>query len=352
MRRPSAWCATCAGSAGASYAPAAWEEATTLDLGGGAAPLPWVTSAGALCGRRARRHDDGSSWRRCRRRRRARACSTFAAARARSPPRSAPAAAAARCGSTCSTPTPSRCTRRGATSPTPRRTCSPTASRRCRGGRFDWIVSNPPVHNGLQTDFKVLRLLVRGAARRLRSGGELFVVVQTYVPLGAMLAAQPKLEDVRTLSDDGRFSVWAARKKAKGGGGGEGEGERWGRGSASRVAISSARLLRANGFRPRTPTSKLLTWPAAARKCGPPSAKRPSCRLRWRSEHGAHRGGRRRGAVAESRAACTGGKHPVAAAAQRAARAAPPALALRQLVARVRAAFALLVSASSRGDRT
>ena len=33
-----------------------------------------------------------------------------------------------------------------------------------------------------------------------------------------MLAAQPKLEDVRTLSDDGRFSVWAARKKAKGGG--------------------------------------------------------------------------------------------------------------------------------------
>ena len=87
-----------------------------------------------------------------------------------------------------------------------------------RRPRFDWIVSNPPVHNGLQTDFKVLRLLVRGAARRLRSGGELFVVVQTYVPLGAMLADQPKLEDVRTLSDDGRFSVWAARKKAKGGG--------------------------------------------------------------------------------------------------------------------------------------
>ena len=87
-----------------------------------------------------------------------------------------------------------------------------------RRPRFDWIVSNPPVHNGLQTDFKVLRLLVRGAARRLRSGGELFVVVQTYVPLGAMLADLPKLEDVRTLSDDGRFSVWAARKKAKGGG--------------------------------------------------------------------------------------------------------------------------------------
>ena len=48
-----------------------------------------------------------------------------------------------------------------------------------RRPRFDWIVSNPPVHNGLQTDFKVLRLLVRGAARRLRSGGELFIVVQT-----------------------------------------------------------------------------------------------------------------------------------------------------------------------------
>ena len=89
------------------------------------------------------------------------------------------------------------------------------------------------MHNGLQTDFKVLRLLVRGAARRLRSGGELFVVVQTYVPLGAMLAAQPKLEDVRTLSDDWLFSVWDARKKAKGGGA---EEVKWkgGRGSASK----------------------------------------------------------------------------------------------------------------------
>ena len=77
------------------------------------------------------------------------------------------------------------------------------------------------MHNGLQADFRVLRLLVRRAARRLRSGGELFIVVQTYVPLGAMLADQPKLEDVRTLSDDGRFSVWAARKRAQGGGGDE-----------------------------------------------------------------------------------------------------------------------------------
>ena len=71
--------------------------------------------------------------RRCLRRHHARACSTLAAARALDAARSARAAAAARCGCTCSTPTPSRCSRRGATSPTPRRTCSPTASRRCRG---------------------------------------------------------------------------------------------------------------------------------------------------------------------------------------------------------------------------
>ena len=39
--------------------------------------------------------------------------------------------------------------------------------------RFNTIVSNPPVHLGLQSDFRVLRTLVAGAAKRLRPAGQL-----------------------------------------------------------------------------------------------------------------------------------------------------------------------------------
>ena len=213
--------ATCAGSAGASYAPAAWEEATTLDLGGGTAPLPWVTLPGLFAG-------GGLDV----------MTTALLAALPPPPPRarvldfcsgSGSIAAALRAGSGGGALRLHLLDADAVALHAARRNVADAKAHVLSDGfaalprrpRFDWIVSNPPVHNGLQTDFKVLRLLVRGAARRLRSGGELFVVVQTYVPLGAMLAAQPKLEDVRTLSDDGRFSVWAARKKAKGGGAGK-----------------------------------------------------------------------------------------------------------------------------------
>ena len=74
------------------------------------------------------------------------------------------------------------------------------------------------VHFGVQNDFRVLRILVAGAARRLRDGGQLWLVAQTYVPVGVLLARQAaatKLCDVRAAYDDGRFTVWAATRVAR-----------------------------------------------------------------------------------------------------------------------------------------
>ena len=93
--------------------------------------------------------------------------------------------------------------------------CSPQQPPKC----FDWIVSNPPVHLGIQSDFSVLRTLIRGAAARwLAEGGSLWIVAQTYIPVGRMLAeeeAHGRLEGARAAYDDGRFVAWTATKPLK-----------------------------------------------------------------------------------------------------------------------------------------
>jgi 16S rRNA (guanine1207-N2)-methyltransferase len=76
--------------------------------------------------------------------------------------------------------------------------------------RFDWIVSNPPVHRGLTDDFEVVRGLAAGAPARLRPGGCLWVVAQSYVPVGALLEAVPAFDTVALHFSDGRFVVWRA----------------------------------------------------------------------------------------------------------------------------------------------
>lgn len=61
----------------------------------------------------------------------------------------------------------------------------------------------------------MLRLLVDGASQRLKRGGQLWIVTQTYVPVGPLLVASPRLTGARVVSDDGRFTVWLAFKSAK-----------------------------------------------------------------------------------------------------------------------------------------
>ena len=86
--------------------------------------------------------------------------------------------------------------------------------------KFNWIVSNPPVHLGIQTDFRVLRTLIAGASKRLKPGGQLWLVTQTYVPVGALLAKQQaagKLCEWDAHYEDGRFTVWRAKRAEKSG---------------------------------------------------------------------------------------------------------------------------------------
>ena len=78
--------------------------------------------------------------------------------------------------------------------------------------RYDWIVSNPPVHHGQPDDFRVVEELVRGARKRLKRDGVLWIVAQEQVPIGRVLALHGTFARVHAdvVPPDGRFVVWSA----------------------------------------------------------------------------------------------------------------------------------------------
>ena len=81
-----------------------------------------------------------------------------------------------------------------------------------RPKRYDWIVSNPPVHRGQPDDFRVVAELIRGSRKRLKRDGVLWMVAQEQVPIGRLLALHGTFVRVKAHSvlPDGRFVVWEA----------------------------------------------------------------------------------------------------------------------------------------------
>ena len=84
--------------------------------------------------------------------------------------------------------------------------------RALRARRLQFVVSNPPVHRGQPDDLRVLAALLAGAPERLVPGGELWLVAQAHVPVGALAravaapAAYARLD--AAMTEDGRFVVW------------------------------------------------------------------------------------------------------------------------------------------------
>jgi len=74
--------------------------------------------------------------------------------------------------------------------------------------KYDWIVSNPPVHSGTCDDFTVLSSLLSGARKRLRADGYLWIVAQTYVPVACMATELAQSMTVTMYASNGRFSLW------------------------------------------------------------------------------------------------------------------------------------------------
>ncbi|MBL6852680.1 MAG: class I SAM-dependent methyltransferase [Alphaproteobacteria bacterium] len=74
--------------------------------------------------------------------------------------------------------------------------------------KFDAIVSNPPIHQGVEQSFAALRDFLATAPDYLATGGEVFLVGQRTVPV-AKLAGALKL---RKHASDDAFTVWALHR--------------------------------------------------------------------------------------------------------------------------------------------
>lgn len=79
-------------------------------------------------------------------------------------------------------------------------------------GRFNLIVSNPPFHDGLQTDLKAAETLIRGARNHLQLGGYLCIVANAFLPYPDLLDQTFGSHEV--LAQNGRFKVYRARMQS------------------------------------------------------------------------------------------------------------------------------------------
>jgi 16S rRNA (guanine1207-N2)-methyltransferase len=82
-------------------------------------------------------------------------------------------------------------------------------------GRFDLIISNPPFHEGRETNLDAATRLIRGAAQHLNTGGELRIVANAFLPYPQLL--QEVFGNYKVLAQTGRFRVYQSlhlRKKS------------------------------------------------------------------------------------------------------------------------------------------
>ena len=77
-------------------------------------------------------------------------------------------------------------------------------------GRFDWIISNPPFHQGKSESQEVVRALVTGARDRLSARGRVSLVVQRRLPVGPML--RNAFGGATVLAEGTVHRVWEARR--------------------------------------------------------------------------------------------------------------------------------------------
>ena len=75
---------------------------------------------------------------------------------------------------------------------------------------LDFVVMNPPFHDGGQEDRRLGQAFIRAAADALRTGGRLWLTANRHLPYGAVLAEAFKA--VTPVADGGGYKIYEARK--------------------------------------------------------------------------------------------------------------------------------------------
>jgi len=80
-------------------------------------------------------------------------------------------------------------------------------------GRFDLIISNPPIHHGKTRDLGVVTALIAQAKRHLRRDGSLLMVIQQTVPVPRL--AEDRLS-ARMIAEEGGYRSWELSNTIRG----------------------------------------------------------------------------------------------------------------------------------------
>ena len=78
-------------------------------------------------------------------------------------------------------------------------------------GQFQHILSNPPFHTGVKTDYGIADAFIEQSYEHLTKGGELRIVANRFLPYPDILEA--RFGHVQTIAQNNQFSVYASIKR-------------------------------------------------------------------------------------------------------------------------------------------
>lgn len=73
---------------------------------------------------------------------------------------------------------------------------------------FDWIVTNPPFHQGKATDYQITERFITALKHHLKPGGYVVMVANNFLPWPSLL--QESFKHVRTLAKNNRYTITLA----------------------------------------------------------------------------------------------------------------------------------------------
>lgn len=79
------------------------------------------------------------------------------------------------------------------------------------GATYDLIISNPPIHDGIDESHAVLERLIADAPSHMRPDARIVIVVQRRVPIMQLLGEH--LASPQIVADDGRFTIATAKRR-------------------------------------------------------------------------------------------------------------------------------------------
>ena len=74
--------------------------------------------------------------------------------------------------------------------------------------KFDWVITNPPFHSGQRTDYDIARAFISDVSKRLKPGGRLLIVANSFLGYNALLSE--RFRQVSEPVNNGRFKILQA----------------------------------------------------------------------------------------------------------------------------------------------